>query len=43
MLFPTFGFILSFILAALVAEKWSKKKTVTPYIIAALVVLQSTI
>ncbi|MCU9594756.1 biotin transporter BioY [Caldibacillus thermolactis] len=36
--FPTFGFILSFILAAFVCGKIVKnKKTVTPYIIAALV------
>lgn len=36
--FPTFGFILSFILVAFVCGKMvEKKKTVTPYIIAALV------
>ena len=35
---PTFGFILSFILAAFVAGKMvAKKKTVAPYIVAALV------
>lgn len=36
--FPTFGFILSFILVAFVCGKMvEKKKTVTPYIVAALV------